>query len=196
MKPPETSHSLLLRVRNAEDEAAWAEFSEIYRPVIFRLALQKGMQHADAEDLAQQVLVAIAGAVNRWEPDNGRARFRTWVRRIAENAILNALTRGVPDKGSGNEIVRAFLHERPAKCGPDSDLLRTEYRREIFTLAARRIRDEFSDTTWDSFWLTAVEGMDINDAARQLERSRGSVYASRSRVMKRLRQKVEELQVE
>jgi RNA polymerase sigma-70 factor (ECF subfamily) len=192
MNSPETRPSLLLRVRDTADHEAWDEFSAIYRPVICRLAVYKGMQEADAEDLAQQVLLAIANAIGRWQPDSSRAKFRTWLRRISENAILNALTRGVPDKASGDNEARMFLEQKPAARGPDSDLLRIEYRREVFNWAAQQIRDEFSHDTWQSFWLTTVEDTNIDLAARQLNKTRGSVYASRSRVMKRLKQKVEE----
>ena len=192
MNPPETRPSLLLRVRDPADREAWAEFSEIYRPVICRLARLKGLQAADAEDLAQQVLISIANAIERWEPEPGRAKFRTWVRRIAQNAILNALTRGAPDKASGDDNDHLLLQQSPARTGPDSDLLKTEYRREVFVWAARQIRDEFTEDTWNSFWLTAVAGQEVDDVATQLGRSRGSVYASRSRVMKRLKQMVEE----
>ena len=192
MNPPETRPSLLLRVRDPADREAWAEFSEIYRPVICRLARLKGLQAADAEDLAQQVLISIANAIERWEPEPGRAKFRTWVRRIAQNAILNALTRGAPDKASGDDNDHLLLQQSPARTGPDSDLLKTEYRREVFVWAARQIRDEFTEGTWNSFWLTAVAGQEVDDVAAQLGRSRGSVYASRSRVMKRLKQMVEE----
>lgn len=192
MNLPETRQSLLIRVRDHDDGEAWSQFLEIYRPVICRLAAMKGMQQADAEDLAQQVLLSVAQAIDRWEPDDERAKFRTWLRRVTENAILNALVRGVPDKASGDSGVKMFLDQRPAPGGPDSDLLDTEYRREVFLLASRQIRREFSDETWMSFWLTAVEGLDVDAAARELGRTRGSVYTSRCRVMKRLRQKVEQ----
>jgi hypothetical protein len=61
---PETRASLLIRVRDPADQAAWHEFVEIYRPVILRLARQKGMQEADADDVAQQVLVAVGKAAS------------------------------------------------------------------------------------------------------------------------------------
>lgn len=193
MNLPDTRESLILRVRDRDDRDAWAEFSQIYRPVICRLAAKKGMQVADAEDLAQQVLLSVSKAIERWEPDPERAKFRTWLKRVTDNAILNALTRGVPDKTAGDEVVNAFLQNSEARNGPDSDLLRTEFRREIFQLAAAQIQSEFTEDTWQSFWLTAVNGMEIDAAAKELGRSRGSVYASRSRVMKRLKQKVEQL---
>ena len=46
-KPPETRPSLLIRLRNPADQNAWFEFAEIYRPVITRLALRKGLQAAE-----------------------------------------------------------------------------------------------------------------------------------------------------
>ena len=61
-------------------------------PVVYRLALRKGLQHADAEDLAQQVLTAVSKAIDRWQTDPTRAKFRTWLHRIAQNAIINALS--------------------------------------------------------------------------------------------------------
>lgn len=190
MNLPETRPSLLIRVRDHEDLDAWDEFAEIYRPVIIRLARFKGMQPADCEDLAQQVLISLSSSIHNWQPDADRARFSTWLKRVAHNAILNAITRTAPDQASGNDRMPELCTS--GKTGPDSERLNTEYRRSVFKWASNQIRHEFTQDTWQSFWLTAVEGLEIDDVAKQLDRTRGSVYASRSRVMKRLKQKVEE----
>lgn len=194
--PPDTRASLLLRVRNPADQAAWHEFVEIYWPVIHRLARRKGLQTADADDIAQQVLFAVAKAVERREHDPKRARFRTWLDRVARNAILNALMRGKPDRAAGGLEPDSLLEQHPGNDGPDSDLLKLETRREIFRWAARQIRDEFQDATWSAFWKTAIEDRDMNDVARELQKSVGSIYAARSRVMKRLVEKVAEYEGE
>src|SRR5262245_7524896 len=80
---PDTRASLLLRLADRTDREAWDQFSQIYTPVAYRLALRSGLQHADAEDLAQQVLASVAKAIGRWEEDPTRARFRTWFHRVA-----------------------------------------------------------------------------------------------------------------
>lgn len=192
MNLPETRPSLLIRVRDQEDRDAWDEFSEIYRPVIVRMARFKGMQPADCEDLAQQVLLSISKTIHNWQPDPGRAKFSTWVKRIAHNAILNAITRTAPDQATGNGDFDALCEENQIHSDADSELLRTEYRRSVFQWASNQIRNEFTQETWMSFWRTAVEGMDVDRAAKELGRTRGSVYASRSRVMRRLKQKVDD----
>jgi len=189
---PETRASLLIRVRDPADQAAWHEFVEIYRPVILRLARQKGMQQADAEDVAQTVLVSLAKTVEQHEHDPRRAKFRTWLGRVAHNAILNALTRGKPDRGSGDSAVAALLDGHGSPTGPDSDLLRLEHRREVFRWAARQVRREFQQETWDAFWRTAVEGHTVDAVAEQLAKNRGAIYAARSRVMRRIQEKVAE----
>ncbi|MEP3480985.1 MAG: RNA polymerase sigma factor [Fuerstiella sp.] len=191
MDLPDTRNSLLLEVRDLKNRQAWEEFSAIYRPVIFRLAQFKGLQTQDAEDLTQQVLINVARAINGWEPDPDKAKFRTWLRRVADNAILNALTRQRPDKAAGGEVSQSILAEYPTS-SDDSKLLQIEYRRAVFALVAKQIRPEFSDETWAAFWKTTVDEIDIDDVAKELGRTRGSVYAARSRVMKRLRSKVEE----
>jgi RNA polymerase sigma-70 factor (ECF subfamily) len=193
---PETRHSLLLRVRDPADHAAWQEFVEIYRPVILRLAWQKGMQAADADDVAQEVLTAVAKAVEQREHDPKRARFRTWLHRVASNAILDALTRGKPDRGSGDSALQAVLNQHEAHNGPDSDLLRLEYRREVFRWAARNVQKEFRHDTWDAFWLTAIEGRSIESVAKELAKDCGAIYAARSRIIRRIQEKVTEYERE
>lgn len=64
---PETNESLIVQVRDPSNWAAWLQFEQLYRPVIFRIARAKGLQHADALDLVQQVLISVSSAIDRFE---------------------------------------------------------------------------------------------------------------------------------
>ena len=192
MNDPETRASLLLRIRDPEDQLAWQEFSSMYRPVVFNLARRRGMQAADADDLAQHVLLAISQAIETFEIDPERGTFRTWLKTIARRAIINALTRGKRDQASGGSEMISILHEQPA-AGSETNAISLDYRREIFSVAASQIRDEFNDDTWNAFWKSVVDGESVDTVAAEMGRSRGSVYTARSRVMSRLKKKVQEL---
>lgn len=54
-------------------------FSDHYQSV-YRLALSLSGNHADAEDIAQEVFVAIIGALPKFRGD---AKLSTWIYRIA-----------------------------------------------------------------------------------------------------------------
>jgi RNA polymerase sigma-70 factor (ECF subfamily) len=68
-QPPETRPSLIRRLRDSGDAEAWQEFVAIYQPLVYRLARGKGLQDADAQELVQDVMIAVSGAVENWVPD-------------------------------------------------------------------------------------------------------------------------------
>ena len=189
---PETNASLILRVKDPLDDTAWSAFLAIYRPVVYRMARGRGMQHADAEDLTQQVFVSIAGAIENWEGGEDRPPFRFWLHRIARNAIVNAITRRKPDQGAGSTSVREMLDAMPSNDDVSREL-EQESRSEALRWAAEQIRAEFSDATWKMFWQTAIAGKPVAEIAKDVGRSTGAVYMARYRIMQRLKAKISEV---
>ena len=191
---PTTRHSLVLRLRNPDDEAAWAEFVALYEPLIYRLARAKGLQDADAHDLCQEVFRALALAIGRWDPDPAKGKFRAWLFRIARNLLVNFLAaqRRQPP-GSGRTSVHELLDAQPALDAGAQHEFALEFRRRAFRWAAEQVQHEFTEPTWQAFWRTGVENRPVADVARELGLSVGAVYVARSRVLGRLRQYVEQL---
>lgn len=195
-KFPETRISLILRLGANADVQAWQEFAEIYAPALHRLALRKGLQPSDADDVTQEILFGVARAIERFEPDENRASFRTWLARIARNLIAdfcrNRARRPLLQADS------AFLNERAQSDyvteDPFDAEFESEYQIAVFQLAARNVRKRVSQQTWQAFELTAVEGQDVQDVCSILEMALGSIYVARCRVLKMLRQEVKRLQ--
>ncbi len=194
---PATRQSLLVRLKDPRDGQAWSEFVAIYAPLIDRLARSKGFQEADAADLAQEVFRAVAGAIDRYDPDPARGSFRGWLFRIARNLMINLLAaRRIRPQATGDSDVRELLDRVPAPDSAETALFDAAYRRRLFHWAAEQVRGEFRDSTWKAFWLTAVEGREPGDAAAAAGISVGAVYIARSRVMARLRAVIEAVEGE
>ena len=66
---PTTRPSLLVCLRNLQDQQSWEEFYAIYQPLVFRMARSQGFQDADASELTQEVFVAVASAIRLDLPD-------------------------------------------------------------------------------------------------------------------------------
>lgn len=191
--PPETRASLILRLPDVEDVAAWDELVAIYGPLVFRMAVREGLQPADADDLVQEVFVAIARSVSQWIERPDRGRFRAWLLRIGRNTAINFLTRPSHRPwATGGDDAAQMLAAVPAPESELSSLFDLEHRREVFRWAAEQVRQVVAEATWQAFWLSHVEGLSIPDAAEQLGISVSKVYVARSRVMVRLQQLVNE----
>lgn len=193
MTTPETRPSLLLRIKDPCDQQAWTEFFEIYHPLILRLVGQRGLQDTDAREVTQEVLVSVARSINRWEDDPARGSFRGWLARITRNLVVNFLIRqSRHPRGSGDSDFVRWLDQVPSPESDASRLFDLERRRQIFLWAVDEIRPTLGATTWQAFWQTCVEHRDVAVVSRELKMSTGALYVARSRVMKRLREKVEE----
>lgn len=191
---PATRYSLIARVQSPENREAWEDFVLAYRPVIYRMARRRGLQDADAQDLTQAVLMRIAGAIDRWEPTDSGVRFRHWLSRVAKNAIINAITRSPQDAAAGGTAAQDLLAQQTE---PDSDLeaeLARERMREQYLRAAAVVRNDVNPETWLAFELSVIEGESCEKVSQLIGKSVGTVYAARSRVMRRLRDEVQQLE--
>lgn len=191
---PETRESLLLQIRSQENRLAWEEFVELYRPVVYGIAVSRGLQHADALDLVQTVFVSVANSIAGWERQDQQTRFRNWLLRIAKNATLNALTRRPPDQAAGGAGVPLELIENARQDVPSEHELDLEYKRQLYLKAAEQVRAKVTKTNWMAFELTAIQGVAIEQVADELGKSVGAIYAVRSRIMKQLSQIVSQLE--
>jgi RNA polymerase sigma-70 factor (ECF subfamily) len=81
----------LVRIRNAEDQRAWEEFVEIYTPLIYAFCRQRGLQDADAADVAQEVMRAVSRAIGGFDYQPERGRFRSWLFAITRSKFNNLL---------------------------------------------------------------------------------------------------------
>jgi RNA polymerase sigma-70 factor (ECF subfamily) len=186
---------LIVRLPDAADARAWDDFTGVYGPLVYRLARRHGLQPADADDVVQEVLAAVARSVEAWLARSDRGPFRAWLLRIARNLAINALTRKRNRAvGTGNSDMVRRLLEHPDPNLNDASQFDLEYRRESFRWAAERVRGEIADRTWQAFWLSTIDEQPIADVAQKLNMSVGSVYIARSRVMARLREMVMQLE--
>ena len=189
---PTTRRSLILRLADRGDTAAWTEFLEVYERAVFRFARSRGLQPADAEDVTQRVLAAIVEKAPTWDADPARGRFRGWVLRVAHNLAARARRDQRYQPRTADDSVAVRLLADLAASGGDADAaFHHEYRKALFHWAAERVRDAVKDTTWQAFWQTAVDGREPAAVAETLGVSLATVYTAKCRMLDRIRQEIE-----
>lgn len=191
---PDTRASLIVRLPDAEDAPAWREFAEIYEPFVYQFARRRGLQDSDARELVQEVFLGVAKAVRRWEPDTQRARFRTWLFRIARNQLINQLATRRREHVFDSDAWDNFAGTAEEENAISAEQI--EYRREVFRWASRRVQRTVRPETWAAFWQTAVVGLSVDEVAKQLNVARGFVYVARSRVIQKLRDEIQRFECE
>lgn len=177
---PGTRASLLVRVRDPGDAAAWNQFVDLYAPLIYGFFRRQKMQDADAADLTQEVLVRVSHGIRWLDYDPARGTFRGWLFTLVRNRWRTWAGRPQLPREEAN------LDEQPAP-GEDQTW-ESDYRRRLFDWAADEVRPNYSESTWQAFWRTSVEGKIAADVARELCISVAAVYMAKSRVLARIKE--------
>ena len=191
---PPTRASLLLRLRDSQDEEAWRQFVDRYAHVVYGYVRKQGLQDADASDVCQDVLAGVAGAVARLEYDPTKGAFRNWLFTIVRRKLANwrQAQAGRPG-GSGDNAIQQLLEQHPAAASGEAEW-EAEWQKRMFTWACEQARREHSTASWLAFWHTAVDGLSGKQAAEELGLSVAAVYHARGRVLSRLKELVRSAQ--
>jgi RNA polymerase sigma-70 factor (ECF subfamily) len=184
---PPTRVSLLVRLRNLQDEAAWKEFIDLYTPLVYGYARKQGLQDADAADLTQDVLGAVVTAIGRLDYDPRRGSFRNWLFTLVRRKLANWwAAQGRQTPGSGDSATQLVLEQCPQP-GAEETEWAADWERGVFAWACEQVRRDVTEATWQAFWRTAVAGQPSDEVAAGLGLSVGAVYVARSRVLARLK---------
>ena len=191
MRPPATRHSLMIRLKDEQNDVAWGEFVQAYEPFLYRLAGRQGVPERHVPDVVQQILLTVAKSVDGWKPDGGEGSFRRWLATVARNVVIRFMTherRRIG--GQGGTEMRDLLHNVAG--APNSDQVR-QHEHELIVWADEQVRSEFIETSWTAFWATVIDGRSVNDVAAELNITPGSIYMSRSRIMAKIRKLIEKV---
>src|SRR5262249_1364589 len=155
------------------------QFVALYAPLVYGHARKCGLQDADAADLTQDVLKAVAGGVHRLDYDPRRGSFRGWLFTIVRNKLRNFIeAKGRQIQGRGGPGASTLPEGQAA---PEQDQWEADDRRQLFAWAVERIRPEFQEKTWQAFWMTAVEGKSGKEVAAKLAMTVAAVYLAKGR---------------
>ncbi len=183
MKPMKTPASLLERLRQPAQEQAWAEFIELYTPLIYSWARRVGLREHDATDLVQDVFTLLVQKLPEFHYDRSKS-FRGWLRSLTINRYRENLRRWTPPR---QEADPDFLD---GLSGPDEAeaLWEADYQQHLTRQALKLMQTHFQPTTWKACWEYVVEGRSPAEVAAELGISVGAVHAARFRVLALLRQ--------
>ncbi|MGB2985065.1 MAG: sigma-70 family RNA polymerase sigma factor [Phycisphaerae bacterium] len=187
MDPDVTRISLLSRVRNAADQAAWVEFEARYRELILRYALARGLQHADAEDVRQIVMMSLSTALRGFRYSPERGRFRHYLGRVVRNAVARLKAR--PNQGAA--VLDSYVGETlEADDGIDSDSVwEQEWVDHHYRLALHSLRETFDPRSIEVFE-QLVSGGSVAETAADFGMSQQAVHKVKQRARDRMRELV------
>ncbi len=189
-----TSLTLLGRVRSGE-QPAWDRLVSLYQPLVHRWARLAGLQDSDAVDIGQEVFLVVHERLETFRKDEAHHSFRGWLWGITQHKIADhARRKGNQPAVLGGSDAQQRLQQVPDDIAPETDSeLKLTDDAILIRGALELVQVEFEPRTWQACFETTVHGRRGADVAADLGMSVGAVYIAKSRVLKRLREELQDL---
>ncbi len=189
-----TRASLFLRLKAGDTqprEIAWEQFRHRYAPAIAGFARHFGAKEQDVDDIIQDVLLGFYAAAPKFVYDPAKGRFRAYLKAVTLNSIRRRLRE------------RAKLDTVPlSEVADDAPAVQESWDRNWHDQLMRRalviLRDRFggSEQTFEAFRLYVLQNQPPADVAHHLGMSVDSVYKAKQRILKSLRDTIQQLDEE
>ena len=191
----DTRPTLLNRMKEGPQAGrAWEEFYEIYWGPIIRYARRQKLQEAEAHDVLQETMVDLMQAINRFEYNPSRGKFRnfllTIVHRKCGKVKVRKYKRGETswEQGFGEEE-----HAYADKIGEDPDAGFEEQDEKLWQLSVLedcldQLRKDPATkaVNIDIFIANAIEGLSADEVAERYDTNRNNVHQINIRFKQRL----------
>ncbi|QDV46948.1 RNA polymerase sigma factor RpoE [Stieleria neptunia] len=188
---PTLSHPFLEGVQQ-NDPAQWSRLVETFGPIVYRWCRTSGVAESDAPDVVQEIFASVARGICGFERQKESGSFRSWLATITRNRVrdhFRKLAGRQPAEG-GTEALRRLQQKADSLDESiDGDSISSPLVRQVL----KSVKVEFEPATWDAFWLSTIESQPAALVAETTGLSVASVYQSKSRVLRKLRQRLSEL---
>ena len=175
-----TRLTLIERLRDQNDDAAWEEFSNTYKDYIYVVIVRMGFNTQDSEDLHQQVILKLWNTL----PDfsyNKDKRFRSWIARLTVNLCKDFIRSRSAKKNklSDDDDLRDYYAS--VRLPEVEEISQKEWELFITNKALANIRSNFTGPSVDVF-CEFMDGKTAVDIAAKYQVGTTSAHQMTSRV--------------
>lgn len=200
--PDATRSSLVQRLRNWEDQSGWQVFFDRYWKLIYAVALKAGLSDAEAQDLVQETVVAVAKQMRAGGYDRAKSSFKNWLCLITRRRIVDHLRRRTRLKkqplASSEDPNRTDTVSRvpdPASLELDA-VWDEEWRKNLVDAAIERVKSLVTPKQFQIFDLATLKDLPVSEVTKILKVNAAQVYLARHRVSALVKKEVARLEAQ
>jgi len=204
-----TRASLLGRLKNWDDQTSWQEFFDTYWKMLYSVARRSGLAEAEAQDIVQEAIVAVAKKMPDFNYDPEIGSFKSWLMLIIRRRIIDHFRKNQrkPHHGPGATPGHAGSHDPDSGTGtgtmerlpdPDGDKISRIYEEEwehhIFDAALERVKQRIDYEEFQVFDCYAIKGWPPEKVAKTLNVTMSFVYNAKHRLTKMIKEEAQRLE--
>jgi len=91
-----TRATLVLRLKDWQDESSWQDFFDTYWQLIYNFAAKAGLTDAESQDVVQETMISVARHMPGFKYDPALGSFKSWLFTLVQWRISDQLRKRLP----------------------------------------------------------------------------------------------------
>jgi RNA polymerase sigma factor (sigma-70 family) len=167
---------------------AWDEFYDRYWRLIYAFAKQRGCSDHTAEEIVQEVVLAVFRGREIFRYDPTRGRFCDWLGAVVRNQVVDWRKKPSERLRGRGAASDGGLPEPEADGAPPGAAWQAIFEEELLAALLDIVRGEVHPATYQAFELLELHRLRGKEVAKITGLSRNAAYLARRRVFNRLRE--------
>ena len=183
-----TRHSLVKRLRDADDQESWRQFFETYWKLIYSFAIKLGCSDAEAEEVVQETIISVARKMPAFKYDPAVCSFKGWLMHVTNKRVIDQLRKrnhrllpkisGADDSSLGTTFANVA---DPA--GLELEMIwKDEWQKNLLDAALERVKRRVKAQHYQIFYLLMVKKQSVAQVSAILGINRAQIYLTKHRV--------------
>jgi RNA polymerase sigma-70 factor (ECF subfamily) len=211
LDPIHTRHSLLVRLKDWGDERSWQDFFETYWRLIYNVAVKAGLSDAEAQEVVQETVLAVAKKISEFKADPSHGSFSAWLMHLTRWRIADQFRRRGPARRSIHISAAGITPETMAPGSDDTgqtdpinrvpdpggvaleNVWNEEWGKNLMTAALEQVKRQVGPKQFQIFDLNVLQGLSVKATARTMRVSAASVYVAKHRISRLAQREVARL---
>ena len=192
-----TRETLLFRVKNQRDEKSWNEFVSYYKNYIYIVSRNMNLEHHDAEDILQRVLLKLWEKLPEFEYSTKKGTFRSFLCTIIRNMAIDLIKKKsrMMEEASGEDKDNLKKYIDKVSLPEIETIAEREWKLFLANAAWKKVQKELTDKVKNTY-LMLLKGKSLNDVASELEIQKNTVYVYKLRVVEKIQKEIKRLEKE
>jgi RNA polymerase sigma factor (sigma-70 family) len=191
---PPTRKSLLLRLKNWDDQQSWQEFCRIYERIIYEIALKAGLRKVEAQEVVQETLLSVAKKIAGFDYNPEIGSFKNWLLKITKRRIIDQLRKRpvVETVEGGSAVMIEQLSDQSVSALETA--WEEEWRGAVLEMARALVKRRVGEKQYKMFELYVMQQMPLKKVTAALKVNAAQVYMAKYRIGKLLKSELKRLE--
>jgi len=194
-----TRQSLLVRLKNLEDQTSWQTFFDRYWKLIYGVARRSGMSDAEAQDVVQETIISVSKKIQGFAYDPTYGSFKGWLKRLTQWRITDYVRkkqyqshgkRMPKEEPMGTSLMEIL--EDPAALNIEK-AWDTEWESNLLELALAAVKQRVSPTQYQIFYFYSCKGIPAKQVAERLGVKLAEVYMASYKVSALVKKEIKQV---